>query len=244
VNRGRKLSSHKVITALWKGENLPRHSNDVYGPEYVENLAQGVQEHIPDSELLVLTDAHYWHRLSDSSARVLALDGYGVGGWSNILEMFRPDLWPCAGERMLGMGLDTVIVGDCSWLWEWDESPVGLPLDPYYAPLPCNGVMTWDREGAQLVWEAFLESRRARMARHLYARRPSEMALLRDLYARLGWVPLEHTHRRLLSYKVHVKNGMPVEDASIVYFHGSPTPADLPESDPIRQCWSSLKNVS
>lgn len=227
-----------VMTCLWKGEDLPGYSNDVYRPEHVANLAAGVRRHIPDSRLVVLADDHYAPLIDPLPVDVIGFSGWGCGGWSNVLEAFRPGLRPPDGDRVLLVGLDTVIVGDCEWLFEWRDAPIGLPLDPYHHPEVCDAVVTFDAEGADLVWSAFLESRKDEMRGDLFMGKPSEMALLRRLRARYGWDTLEPEPRgRLMSYKVHVLPDFAFDGASIVYFHGEPKPDELDTRNPIRREW-------
>lgn len=232
---------HRVLTCLWRGEGLPSYSNDVYTIQDVRNLSNNITSSIPDSSLTVLVDEHYQEELEkdpDRTYEVLPLEGHGIGGWTNFLEIYRPDLSPAAGWRNVAVGLDTVFTGDASWLWHWSESPVGLPLDPFYAPDVCDGVASFDAEGARVVWDAYELAKPDGMKNYLMGGKsqPSEMLLLRTLYERHAWKPLEYRPERLLSYKVHVRKHK-MSGADVVYFHGRPKPGDLPPNDPIRQVW-------
>ena len=48
-----------------------------------------------------------------------------------------------------------MFVGDCEWLFEWEESPVGIPVDPYHPHKPCDAVImaivdSWDVDGKEV----------------------------------------------------------------------------------------------
>lgn len=234
----------KIFACLWQGEDLPSYSQDQYDLEYVDLLAKGVERHMPDTELVMLVDDTYWGAIRRRGAVkwvTWKFDGHGIGGWSNMLEVFRPNLWPEGDDRYMLIGLDTVLVGDCDWLFEWDKHPVGLPLDPFHAPIPCDAVVTWNREGAEIVWKAFLKSKKTGMKKHLLKGKPSEMQLLRDLFVAHKWQTLEREPKKLLSYKVHVapRRSNEFMEASVVYFHGRPKPHQLPPTNPVRKAWVS-----
>ena len=251
----------RVIANLWKGDigNVPSYSADMYGIQYVEKLARGIRRHVTDGALTMLMDQHYatlWGQHAremddDLDVTVRPYEGYDCGGWSRRFENMRPGLHP-TGERVVMMDLDTILVGNCDWLWSWDESPVGLHLDPYYDPKVGCGIVTFDGEGAAIVWDAFLKARENGMADYYAYGHPSEMILLRALYVAHGWKPLEPKAEKLLSYKVHVmrqkreikperlasvREPNPWDRASIVYFHGHPRPNELAPQHALRQEW-------
>ena len=215
----------RVATCLWtNGGDLPRFSAGVYDESYVDALRRGLARHWPQAELEVLRDEDFAER--------------NWPGWWRRFEAFRPEFWPEGSERLVLLDLDQILVGDCSWLGEWSEAPVGLPRDPFFPDLACSTIISVDREGAELLWKA---ATTVKPTAYQYMGAPSEMALLRTLAKRHGWAPLEPEPKKLLSYKVHVlRERMPWEDASIVYFHGKPKPADLKADDPLRLAWQGL----
>jgi len=252
-----------VITCLWAGHDLPGYSSNRYGVEDVLNLWRGVQRHIPGSTLLVLCDEHYERELTtgrvldllepgekerDGSTRIVRFQGHGIGGWSNVLEAFRPDLHADRDplEPVLLVGLDTVFVEDCSWLFGIPmHTPADVllppdPVDPMRNP-PCDAVVLFNKKGADLVWQEYLRAK-AQITDltpfpHLYNGRPSEMVLLQHLWKKHKWPMLEAHPKKLLSYKQHVRyRSVHVpEGCSIVYFHGVPKPRDLDADDPVRR---------
>lgn len=224
------------MSCLWQGgPELPGYSRGRYGSRDVTCLWRGARR--TGAVLSLILDRNLRDEIDLFFP--LTFEGHGIGGWSNMLEAFRPDMWPAEGERIVHMDLDTVIVGDCDWLWEWDKAPLGFPLDPYRRDTICSGIRTWDRRGAQIMWEAYLEAKKNGMSAYKIRGAPSEMMLMRKVWRDHGWPTLEPEPEKLLSYKVHVKKGADWQKASAVYFHGSPKPQDLPEGDPLRMVWES-----
>lgn len=227
----------RVIAALWhdKKDELPSYSGKAaWTIGAVSKVVLNARRYIPDCEFVLLVD-DAWHdayrsvipgpamfdRRPGVPDCILKFSGTDVGGWSKLCEVFRPDLAPALGERDLFIGLDTVFVGDATWLFDWNHSPVGLPLDPYHAPERCDAVVSFDRAGAELVWSAYEASRDADgMRQDHYAGRPSEMALLRRLSKEHDWTALEPGFHKLRSYKVHGNER--IDGTSVVYFHGTP----------------------
>lgn len=226
----------RVFSCLWRGEDLPEFCTDVYDAEYVESLAAGIERHVPNGTLTLLTDEFWYpkvvHRLPHVRHERFLGD---APGWLRIMECFRPGLQPDEDERCMWMGLDTVLIGDCTWLRDWDESDVGLPLDPIHPPKPCNAVTTYNRKGAQIMWEA---SQQPGVENYtLFGRFPSEMVLQRELSVQHNWWPLEARPKLLLSYKKHVVKGADWRNASIVYWHGAPKPHQLPDTNKVKKEW-------
>lgn len=258
-------SRRTVVACLWDGTDLHTKPG-TYSPMDVLRLWHGVRRHITGGELIVLADEHYApmldemkHNLGRPYAEVPEeqtdellhtfhisnLGGWGErhGGWTHVLEAFADSFLVGydigRGQRVLLVGLDTVFVRNSDWLFDWDASPVGLPADPYNLEgPPCDAVVTFNAEGARVVWNHFRECHESSAPfRHLYGGRPSEMVLLQHLFEREGWRRIEGTKmERLVSYKggnVALK-GVP-EEATLVYFHGSPKPQDLGINDPMQQ---------
>ena len=242
-DRKAKVYTNRVFSCLWQGEGLPRFSNDVYGLKYVDHLYRGVKRHVPHGSLTMVCDDYYYDKLKEndrfSAVRLERMDGHGIGGWSNMFEIVRENLRPKMGRRHVWVGLDTVFVGNCQWIFDWDKSPVGLPLDPYHAPQPCNGVWTFNFDGAAFIWDAYQVAKEDGMKDYLLFGQPSEMMLLRYLYKQEGWSPLEVRARKLLSYKVHWNNMRNpfLESPSVCYMHGRPKPHELTPHDPVRKLW-------
>ena len=225
---------NKATCCLWQGHDLPAYSQCKYTPQYVANLAHGLGHDIE----LVCYSQHLPSEYQDV-AEWRPFKHEHKGGWSRRLEVFAPENRPGPGERHVMFDLDTIIVGDCRWLWEWSTNPIGCPRDPYFLNEVCSTVISYDEQGAEALWDAYQagEMHDLRYARGRY----SEMALIRHLYrSQPGLVgTLETEPLKLLSYKVHVKGEIPWHEASLVYFHGNPKPHDLPEKHALKRIWSA-----
>lgn len=238
-----KSKTNNVFTCLWKADDVPGFCRDVYGPNYVASLMGGVRRNVPRGLLHVLCDDHYYDILNDdprfNSVRLEKFYGDNCGGWSQVFEVVRSNLRPRMGKRHIWVGLDTIFMSNAQWLFDWDESIVGLPRDPLYPHKACNAVWTWNYEGAAFVWDAYEVAKKDGMKDYLLFDRPSEMQLLRFLCKSGGWKPLENNPKKLLSYKAHVLQGVNPwkTHATMVYFHGKPKPSDLPPKNRIRLEW-------
>lgn len=247
---------NRYYACLWDGRDLPHYSGKAYDVRYVLNLLRNIRRHDPQGHLTMLVDPVYWSEVRDTLGlesehhRLAPFRGDDVGGWSRVLEIFRPDLRPDSDQRCLAVGLDTVFVDNPQWLFDWNLHPVGLPLDPYSNHHACDAVIGFSLEGAEMIWARYLKERaKNRMADCLFGRLPSEMVLLRHMWKENQWAPWEPKPRKLLSYKCHVlgfrhpkdtaPRPVPMDEAIVVYFHGNPKPKDLPKDDPIRKEWES-----
>jgi len=225
------------MACLWEGKDLPSYSANAYQDlRYVRHLAKAAQD--VGGKLTLIADNHYHPIVSKAAipgVDLVRMNGYGCGGWSPILEAFRPDLRPWNDSRHVLVGLDTIVTGDIRWLWEWDDAPIGVPMDPYETDTVCDAVWTFDRLGSAIMWDAFMASMKTGMRAHYYAGRPSEMALVRDVWRTRRWPTLDSS--KVASFKAHYCRAAGDLSASIVYFHGRPKPADLDRNHPLRAIW-------
>lgn len=235
-----------VIAGLFEGTDLPSYNAGRYGAGDVARMRDNLAATNPSARLTVVADeAHYDAVAALEGVTARRMKGIGCGGWTPLFECFMPPLWPAPGERHLFVGLDTVFMGDIGWLFDWDKAPVGLPLDPIfdYRGLPCDAVVSFNMNGAAIIYRAYCEAKSFDgMRSNRLGEYPSEMVLMRRLYAIHGWPPLEAEHKRLLSWRIHVRDGgRSVDEASIVYFHGKEKQDDLPADDPVRRAWQSTR---
>jgi hypothetical protein len=256
---------------LWRGESpasvtgrilqqqkLPDYSDGIYNEYDVARLVRLVEKYSQGPyrfELFV--DPFYEEVIREAQGHSYAGDdvvlnylrlvnlvpflGDDCGGWSRILEVFRPELCE-EGDRVLAVGLDTVPVGDMSWLFEWDEAPLGLPLAQGYKAghEACNNaVMVFGREAAGVVWERYQLEKVNGMKDMLLFGMPSEMRLVRRVRTENEWWPvLDAEHVELLSYKYNLlERKERFEDATLVYFHGHPKLHELDDADPVKRRW-------
>jgi hypothetical protein len=230
-----------VIACLWQGTDLPGYSKDKFGIEDVRQLARGVNRCVTDGRTIVLCDDYWYDKLRglvEPNLSTLRFSRTHHGGWSPMLEAYSFALYFSESNRALAVGLDTVFVNNCDWLFDWDLSPVGLPLDPYASPQPCNAVAVFDKVGGNQVWQRYIKEAQNDMRNCMYMNLPSEMALLRMMYQEEGWMPLETRAKKILSYKKDiVKRGLDPRCADIIYFHGKPKLGDLPNSNTVKRIW-------
>lgn len=243
-----------LMCNLWRGEALPKFSNDAYGLEDVLKLWRNARRHVEDLRLVCMVDKHYYDRREDikfasdeeaksfkATAHFQPYEGYGIGGWSNVMECFRPELHQLTGrQRAVVVGLDTVFVGNSDWLWQQRTEPVSLPMDPFYNEVPCDAVITFDSLGAKLAWRKFVDTRLDKPYPYKLFDQPSEMMLLRSLWDEMGRPAfLEGNQMRLLqSFKAcKLAEVSTLPHASVVYFHGKPKPKDLDPEHPVRKEW-------
>jgi hypothetical protein len=222
--------TNKLIANLWRGDDLPGYSRNKYNEEDVINLWKGAKECITNVELHVLCDEYYYERLP-KWLNLHKFKGYGIGGWTNRLESF--NLLP---GRAVMVDLDIVFVRNCDWLWKWNESPVGMPVDPYNKSLPSCGIVTFNSDGGKLVWEEYMRARLKKPFPYEYGGVPSEMVLLQAMFAKHDWQFLEKGMVKLKSFKGCNLEAIP-PDTDIVYLHGKPKFRDLEVNHPIRILW-------
>lgn len=236
----------RVRSWLWKPVgDLPSFTTG-YDERYVEALLRGLTRNLSPPWRLELWVDDYWEEklCPDSFLSLIPFSGQDAGGWTRMLEIFSYP--PDPGERILALGLDSLITGNCDWLFEWKEAPCGFIRDPLNPGTISNSVMTFDLQGAADLWSRYVEIRRG-SARRRDRRQagfpddlrifgcPSEMMLMRRYWEERPTPLLEDEPRKLLSYKCHTRGGIPPAgfDPSIVYFHGSPKPHELPREHPL-----------
>jgi hypothetical protein len=200
-----------------------------YTLEYVRRLRDGVARHLPvPHRFTCLTDA-------ETEGRV-ALQHDWPRWWGKI-ELFRPGLFP-ARSLVLYLDLDTVVVGDLSFLADYNgEGAVLADLYRSRDGMIGSGALLW-RAGAtwtQRVWEDFTRTPERIMQRH---------AARMDKYLLGHMAGLQRLQDlwpgRFVSYKKHVKGRGVPKDAAVICFHGKPRPADLLPGDSIRALWEGV----
>lgn len=231
---------NRYYSFLWHStDNLPSYSKNQYSAEDVFRLRRGIERHDPDGRLIMFSDEHYAKACEEAGAEeVILFSGKDCGGWSRMLEPYSPANRPGGKTRHVLLGLDTVIMKNPSWLFKWDKSPIGMPLDPCRAPDCCDAVLTIDQVGCGITWAEYRKHAPSKMRAYRLRNMPSEMMLLRALFERHKWTPIEKVPRRLASYKMHIaKRRIDWKVPDIIYFHGRPKPADLPDDDPVKLEW-------
>lgn len=232
----------RIRSWLWAGRgDLPAFSDGVYDQRYINSLLVGLAMHLDgDWGFQLWVDGEWQKKLSGPGNELhvpvfelIPFSGAHLGGWDRMMEIYSPEHLPRPGERILAVGLDTIITGPIDWLFEWAEAPCGFIADPYQPDTISNSVMTFDHEGARILWEAYQEALETKFEGLKMFDRPSEMMLMRKVWEQHRWPLLEDMPSRLLSYKAH----SPHVGASVVYFHGSPKPHELSTDTPLGRLW-------
>lgn len=202
-----------------------RSGGETYGPRWVYALRRGLNEHLPDHRFVCLTDVESIPPMWSRPLR------YKWEGWWSKLELFRPGLFE-AGERVLYLDLDTLIVGDLSEIASYDGE-FGM-IRGFYRDILQSGVMAF-RPGpiSRAIWDDWLPRPQRRMkeyrgdGEYLASRVDGEADQLLDLYP-----------GQIVSYKVHSREGIP-DGARIVCGHGDPR-FSSPMAGWAHKMWSSL----
>lgn len=237
----------RIVSWLWKPTGELPGFTEGYDERYVIALLRGLGRNLtPPWRLELFVDNHWREALESRSLEHLRLHAITepMEGWSHMMQIFSPAHRPARGERILAVGLDTIIVGDCDWLLGWDEADLGWIRDPLSPGTISNSVMTFNSLGAELLWDRYQEAKAQNFpARYRIFDQPSEMMIQRSIYEEHPFPLLEEEPRRLLSYKKHTREGVfwPGGRVSVVYFHGSPKPHELEMGNPLLDMWDTSK---
>lgn len=220
-----------VVACVWAG--------DKYGPEYVDRLRRAVNRrglgHLP---FVCFTD-----RPDEVPPGIHPLELSPLPRiWWHKLYLFA---WRKHGlmERILYFDLDTVLVGDVSWMEEVAAPIVtsdGIcrkvdPASPYAPGHVDSNAMSIAPGYGTGIWTAFASDPKRwmlgpdnRFGDQWFIERHSEVRPQKWQELRPGC---------LVSYKWDCRpQGQPPAGASIVSFHGRPNPAEV--EDPwVRDCW-------
>jgi len=168
-----------------------------YTPEWVDRLYRGVARHLSAPFRFVCLTERPCAFTEPIEQQTLM-----TTRWDQACKQ----LYGIAADRLLLLGLDTVIVGDLDDLVAYD-GPLAVPRDPYHPDRPCNAVV-------------LCPSRPDLTEKH-----GSDMRVLDG--EPVDWLD-DLFPKQIRSYKVHVlSDGL--GDARIVYLHGSPKQPDIPE---------------
>lgn len=201
-----------------------------YGPEYVNRLYAGLSAHISlhtQAAFVCFTDDPFGLR-PEIETRPLP---EGLSHWWSKLALFRDDAFP-KGERVIFLDLDTIIIGNVDFLFEYDGPFVGLG-DPFETGAWCSGVMLWEAGTLGHVWSAY--EAEGRPTDETYDKGDQEFTRTHCgcelLLAQETWPG------KFASYKAHCNEGAPPRDAAIVYFHGFPKPSDVTD-EWVKMAWA------
>lgn len=154
----------------------------------------------------------------------------GIAGWFNKLALFAPDAFE-PGERVIYFDLDTVLVGLLTDVVAY-QGEFAILRDAYRPEGLQSACMAWRAGAMDWIWtayeaqgrpsdvpggdQAFIEDCGARGGSYLIPDGP-RFDILQDLFP-----------GQFASFKVDCISGPPAS-ARVVYFHGTPKPADFAE---------------
>lgn len=205
---------------LYNGRDVPRHSRDIFTPEWADKLYRGIARNFDKPFRFVCVTDEPESAFAEP-IETLGFENYRHNMWC-IIECLR-----VTGDPVIFMGLDTIITGNITHMADL-RPRFAMLRDPYHEKRMCSGVMVW-RE-ARDIYDRFVADQSK--ADYTLANKPSDMRWLHqngrpdmDLETALPG--------QIRSYKVHCKDGP--GDARIVYFHGVPKPHEL--NDWTRDHW-------
>lgn len=195
------------VVCVWWGNKFPF--------SYVENLKSMVKRNTThDFKFHVFST----HQVAEYSTKILKP---GYSGWWNKLQLFDPI--HSLGQRAIYFDLDTLIVNDIDWLFEYQGNILGIEdvgavnkHQPYLKNVFQTGVMSWNPLMMANLWKAFdpnyMEMYRGDGEYLNAVLNPMQRDLMQHLYP-----------GRLKSYKYQIYPDKLDDKTSIVCFHGRPS---------------------
>lgn len=190
----------------------------LYGPEYVNILADMVRRNLADSTLgqfVCFTDDGTG--LDHDTMVVRPLPHPGLNGWWNKLSLFKPGLFP-DGSRILYFDLDTVIAGPLDEIAKY-EGYFGILRDFYRPKGLQSSVMAWEANQQPKIWNDF------RGAGFPQSDAGGDQAWIERCVHKFDiWQKLYPGSFR--SYKEDCRFGVP-KGTKVCVFHGHPRPHEV-----------------
>lgn len=196
--------------------------SDVFTPEWVWALQEGVRRHLPGAGFKVLTDQpqHFGHWGE-------AMDPVLPRWWGKVL-LFEPGRF---SGRMLYLDLDSLPVGDLSSLAEY-KGPLAMLEDFYEVRRTprrlASGVMLWDADDPPDIYDRFMADPAAIMEQHAVRSDYWYRTLLRPDF-------IQDFAPGVVSLKVDARKAAP-DDAILVCGHGDPR-LDDPKAGWAHELW-------
>ena len=224
-NRDAYVPDITIVVALFDGRqtSVP-HSVGIYDTEWVDKLYRGIaRNYTGQFDFVCLTEKRYDFNEPIKQVRFSrSVDQYG---WMSLMEWYRPDI--CIGNRVT-MGLDTIITGPLDDIFNW-EGKAAVCQDPFQPTEICNAMTLVTPAFCDEIWNYWLDNEEKVLRECRLFDAPSEMVLLRQLYSASPRIDTFFPGR-IVSYKAHIQPLIvPIEQTSVVYFHGTPKPHELTE---------------
>lgn len=185
-------------------------SGGPYTVEYVERLADGVRAHLPNVEVVCLSDVPV------PVERIPLMHGWP--GWWSKIELFRPGLFD---GPVLYLDLDTFIVGDLSEIGGHQHR--FTMLSDFFRPhAPASGVMAWSGDWSPL-YRIFLRSPELYMRTYRIRDRWGDQAFIAEHLP----VKVDRFQALFPGQILSRKVGGDRSNARIVCSHGRPRPHEV-----------------
>ena len=256
---------NRVIISVWDGDKTPGGSLRKFDLKTLVRLWHGIRRHVPDGVLVVMCSMEYYGDLlqeldayvksirtigkrnveADNIGKTLLFErtrGFGVGGSTPIMETFRPELHQRMRplDRAVWVDWRTIITGECSWLFDWKEASVGLTTRNGGKMRPGSSIITFNQEGASLIWEYYLAICGASTFPHKFRGHPSAFGMIRHLWGQYKWPFMDL--EKASECRLHGMQDDNLRESlsphwSMVYFPDEKQPSDLSPRSAIRKEW-------
>ncbi len=175
-------------------------------PRWIRALRAGVQKWLPSADFRCITGAQYpGHHI------IMPRHPEWAGKWT-LVNWWTPGLF--TGQRVIAVGLDTLITGDLSAIAAYDGKYAGIS-DFYQPNVLASGVMTWFGDELQVLYDAFCKDPEG--IQHRFPRMDPWMRTIIPDAVRLQDVFPD----QIVSLKAHARAKCP-KHARIVCGHGNP----------------------
>lgn len=225
----------RFVTCLFRPRTDMGVTDYSYDETWVAALARNARRWHPDAEVCVLTDFPD-SVFSGMDVEVLPLTGRNEG-FSALMECYRPE---AVKDRAFLVGLDQIVVGDLSALWDRSESHIA-PMDPHFGvsrDRQCNAFVLVDGKSATRIWCSWeRKGGRKDVDYRMFTRGKDGKKGTVGVFSEMRWLSVNHrslvtwdsvSPGAILSYKAHIQpSGVLPSTAKLVYFHGRPKQTDL-----------------
>lgn len=202
-----------VSTVLWDANEKTVPNSRGFSDKWAERLFNGFRRHLR----IPFTPVLFTERRRDLSSWIeqRVQPDLGKNGFFDCVVPFQ------LNEPMIFCGLDTLVIGNCDKLARYclEADRIALPKHPY-EDVSINGVVLCPAGHRRIFDEWRGENDMEWMRRWPHNR-------IDDLWP-----------GRVVSYKAHVRPyGETPRGACIVYFHGKPKMADIPNDTLVKRHW-------
>jgi len=209
-----------------------------YSDEYVTKLFRSIKRNTSKGFLFTCFSDKYKtnHNIIDEvDVQPLPVN---VRSWFNKVGLYNKNLYNL-NDQIFYFDLDTIIVGDLDEIFEWNANYI--ILRDFYRPDGFgSGLMAWAPEAVHHMWEKFTPTSQSRHGDQGWP----------EIHYPTAEIWQEKFPNKIISYKVHVQGkGIlrsphhtnhpgSLETASIVCFHGRPSPHEIIREPWVQEHWN------